>query len=347
MNIRERLEAFWAGEKPDKIPYTIYHNEWRHAANEPDWIPMFAAGLGVVYHVPTVNFYRKNIEYITDTYRKEGKVIQREVLETPLGNIYALSREGWMQKYWLETAEDYRIMTYIVENTELEPCYEGFLEVEQEVAPYGIPLVALGRTPMQRMLVDFAGLENFALHLYELEDAVMTLYEALLEQFARAVEIVAAGPGRFVSVLENFTAETLGPARFGRFHIPLYEKYFPVLQQSGKVVGTHYDGKLSSCRDLIAKAPIDVIESLTIPPEGDMTLAECREAWPDKLFWCNINVSHYDLPPDELKQVVWDMTRQGTQDGRRLAFEVSEHIPRNWRQSIPVILQVLDEIGNG
>ncbi len=27
MKYIERLEAFWAGEKPDRIPYTIYQNE--------------------------------------------------------------------------------------------------------------------------------------------------------------------------------------------------------------------------------------------------------------------------------------------------------------------------------
>jgi len=100
-----------------------------------------------------------------------------------------------------------------------------------------------------------------------------------------------------------------------------------MLQQAGKIVGTHYDGKLSSCRDLIANAPIDLIESLTPPPEGDMTLTECRTAWPDKLFWSNINVACYTLPRKELKAEVLGRVEEASPDGRRLAFEVSEQYP--------------------
>ena len=48
MDIRERLEAFWLGERPDQIPYTIYQNEWRHTADDPAWQELFQKGLGVI-----------------------------------------------------------------------------------------------------------------------------------------------------------------------------------------------------------------------------------------------------------------------------------------------------------
>ena len=108
-------------------------------------------------------------------------------------------------------------------------------------------------------------------------------------------------------------------------------------------MGTHYDGKLASCKKLIAEAPIDLIESLTPPPEGDMPLAECRAIWPDKLFWSNINVECYYLPPQELRQLVLDRVAQAAPDGRRLALKVSEQYPDNWAESIPVVLDALKE----
>ena len=37
------------------------------------------------------------------------------------------------------------------------------------------------------------------------------------------------------------------------------------------------------------------------------------------------------------------MVSQAAPDGRRLAFEVSEHIPVNWRESLPVVLEALKE----
>lgn len=343
MNIRQRLEAFWSGERPDRIPFTIYQNEWRHTADDPAWQAMFENGLGVTYHVPSFHSHATGVEYDVDSYEEGGKNIRRRTVRTPVGEMYEIHADGWRQKFFLETAQDYEVMTYVARHAEIAPAYDQFLETEERIAPYGVALAATGRTPMQTILVDYVGLENFSFHLYDLEAEMMALYEALLERYRRVVEVVAGGPGHFVSVLENFTAETLGPKRYEQFLLPVYKELFPILQGEGKIIGTHYDGKIASCRDLVARAPIDLIESLTPPPEGDMTLAECRAVWPDKLFWSNLNVACYELPPDELRALVLGRVGQAAADGKRLAFEVSEQFPENWKTSIPVVLDALRE----
>ena len=343
MDIRERLEAFWSGERPDRIPFTIYQNEWRHTSDDPAWQEMFENGMGVTWHVPSVRWETNGVQDVRDSFTQNGQKMQRRTLRTPVGEIYETFIDGWRQKFFLETAQDYAVMTHVVRQTEISPAYDVFQSADQGVAPYGIAMVAVGRTPIQTILVDHAGLESFAYHLFDLEAQVMELYAALLENFGKQIELVAEGPGRFVSVLENFTAETLGPKRYKQLLMPVYQEYFPILQSAGKIVGTHYDGKLASCKELVAEAPIDLIESLTPPPEGDMTLAECRAMWPDKLLWSNINVACYDLPPEELAALVLERVEQAAPDGRRLAFEVSEQYPDNWRESLPVVLKALEE----
>jgi hypothetical protein len=176
-----------------------------------------------------------------------------------------------------------------------------------------------------------------------LEAEVRELYEALLVNFRRTVELVAEGPGRYVYILENLSPDMFGPARFAQWHVPVYEELFPMLRSAGKIIGTHYDGRLSSCKELIARTPIDVIESLTPPPEGDLTLAEARAVWPDKCFWSNINIGCYDLPPAELKSLILERVNQAAPDGKRLAFSVSEQSPANWRASLAVVLDALRE----
>jgi hypothetical protein len=223
------------------------------------------------------------------------------------------------------------------------PAYDEYLQKEEAIRPYGVGMAFAGRTPNQTILVDLVGLENYAFHLFDLEEGMMALYEALLINFRKRVEMIAGGPGKFVSVLENFTAETIGPRRFNQLLVPVYESCFPILQQAGKVVGTHYDGQLAACKKQIAKAPIDLIESLTPPPEGDMTLAECRSVWPDKLFWSNINVACYELPENELKDEILRRVEEAAPDGRKLAFEVSEQYPDNWKVSLHTVLDVLEE----
>ena len=344
MDVREQIDAFWSGQRPDQIPYTIYDWEWRHTADDPRWQPLYDLGLGVTWHIPTVERTTPGVEFRRETHQEQGQTIERRTLETEIGSIYESFIDGWRQKFMLETAEDYAVMTHIVRQTQLRPVYEEYLAQEQNLKRHEIPLVNLGRTPNQIILVDYVGLENFAFHLFDLEAEMQELYGALLEKYRVAVELTAAGPGRYVCVLENFTAETLGPKRYAELLAPVYDECFPIMQSTGKIIGTHYDGKLASCQEQIAQAPIDLIESLTPPPEGDLSLAEAREAWPETLFWSNLNIACYELPPDELKALVADRVAEAAPDGTKLAFEVSEQYPANWYTSMRTVLEVLREI---
>lgn len=341
---RERIEAFWAGECPDQIPYTMYWNGWRRHKDEGDWEPLFQAGMRYTRGVATAASRTHNVERRHVSMEQDGRTILREIMHTPVGDIYRDSADGWVQKYWLETADDYRVMLYIVNHTEIYPDYEAYHRIEAESAGRGIIHVSLGaRSPLQNILVDYVGLENFALHLFDMQSEIEELYDALLCRLRQRAEIVAAGPGRYVSMLENFTADTMGPARYARYHMPVYQELFPLLHSAGKVVGTHYDGRLAACQDQIAQTPIDIIESLTPPPEGDMSLAMARAKWPNKLFWSNINISLYQLPAQKLRAAVLDAVQQAAPDGRGLAFEISEDMPDNWQEALPVVMAALAE----
>jgi len=337
------VRAFWAGDRPEQVPLTTYRMFTR-VGGPADWEPLFAAGLVPVdSFCPVRRSWTGGVEHETAEYDDAGLHWRRSTIRTPVGEIYSLHANGWQQKYMLTGPADYRVMTYVVEHTRLEPAYDDFLARQKDFAGRGVTMVAAGRTPMQTLLVDWAGLEQFSMHLFDFADAVRGLYEAQLKLFGEMIDLVAAGPGRMVSVLENFTSETLGPRRFAEFHVPLYKRFFPALQSAGKIVGTHFDGKLSSCAELIAESPMDMIESLTPPPEGDMTLRDARAAWPEKLFWSNINVAAWQLPPDRLRAEVLQRVADGSDNGRRLAFEISEDLPDNWQQSIPVVLDALRE----
>ncbi len=343
MDIHQRINAFWKGVRPDQIPYTIYFWEWRHVKHDPAWRQMYTDGLGVTFHITPYNLVKRKVEVIQADSVERGTHIHKITQRTPVGEITAEWADGWHRKYWLETSEDYEVMQYIVEQTEVIADIERCQAEREALPPFGISLLALGRTPLQTILVDYAGLENFSMHLYDFPEEVHALYAALLDNFHRQVEITADAPGKFVSNLENFTAESLGPKRYQQFLLPVYEQCFPILHKAGKIVGCHYDGQTEKCKSLIAQAPIDLIESLTPPPEGDLTLKDARRAWPDKLFWSNINVDLYQLPPHKLRDVVLKRVADAAPDGKKLAFEVSEHLPKNWSKSMPIVLDALKE----
>jgi hypothetical protein len=104
----------------------------------------------------------------------------------------------------------------------------------------------------------------------------------------------------------------------------------------------HYDGALTPIKEHIARAPFQIIESLTEPPEGDMLYDTCRAAWPEKAFWGNLNIECYALPEAQLREAV--IAKRERAGKRGFAFEISEDLPAQWETAIPVVLQTLAEL---
>ena len=343
MNFRERVDAFWSGERADEIPYAIYEWLWGAEREDPAWEQMFADGLGLIRHLCCYTEQARNVDIEEKIYQEDGKTVLRRTYTTPVGSITETSVNGWQGEHMLNGPDDYRVMTYIADNTVVTSDLETMEAELKALRPSEVALSLLSRSPYQRMLVDLAGVGQFPFHLVDFEDEVRTLYEALRKPFRRRVEIAAEGSSRFVHFGENFNADAVGPQRYEEFILPVHEECIGILHAAGKVVGAHYDGRTASCAEPIGRSSLDLIESFTEPPEGDQTLTQARAAWPDKLIWCNIGVSDYQLPPEKLGEKVLAMAAAGAPDGRRLALEVSEHLPANWRQSMPVVLEALKE----
>ena len=338
MTPRENLIAALDGRRPERTPFTVNQE---FVTDDPAWEALFAAGLCPIPYVHTVREETADVERIVEPVTWQGQPARRVTLRTSQGGISQVELNGWVQEYYLKTPADYRVMTHLVRNTRLTLAPAGFEAAERKVGDRGLTLVGVGRSPMQTILVDYAGLESFSYHLADGFPELFALAEALEAQLLERCRLTAAGPGRFVSLLENFTAESWGAARFRQYHLPVYAKLLPVFEAAGKRVFPHYDGQLACVASLLAEAGFPGIESLTEPPEGDMTLAQARAALPGEVLWANINVGLYARPPAELRRWVHERVRAATPNGCGLAFEISEDLPPNWREVIPVVLEAL------
>jgi len=342
MTNRENLITALEGGKPERIPFTTYGD---FGFTQPGLSELEKIGFSQTQYTGVIKETAIHAERVVSKSIWKGRESETITFHTPLGDINQISMNGWVQEYFLKTPKDYRIMAHIVRNTKLEADYSLYHEAEKKAGDSGITLVWGRRTPMQTMLVDYAGLENFALHMNDDPEEVEALHEALLEQLIETYRIIADGPGRYVSLLENLTAETWGPAKFQKYHMSAYERVLPILHEKGKKVYTHFDGKLLCIANMVARTAIDGIESFTVPPEGDMTYEEARKFWPDKFIWSNISLHLFDLPDVELRAWVRDTVQQAAPDGRNFALAILEDVPAQWREKIPVILDELASIG--
>ncbi len=338
MTTRDNLTAALEGGTPDTTPLTAY--SWMFAdLQAPALRRVVGMGLGFCHHCWTVRHLEHGVEDRHETRTEGGDRYDIHTRVTPVGSIRQVHRNGWHHEYFLKQPEDYRVMRWIVEHTEIAPNYDAFAIADAEVGDAGLPVVCGMRSPMMSINVDWAGAEQFCTDVALEVPELFELYEARRKLFMEEARLIAAGPGRHVKWLENLTIRTLGKRRYARHMLPVYEEAAAIMDAGGKRTMVHYDGELSVIADEVRRAPFHCVESLTEPPEGDLTLDECRRAWPEKVFWVNINVAHYALPPEQLRDTVLALRDRAGK--RALAFEISEDLPANWETAVPVVLEAL------
>lgn len=341
MTTRERMLIALEGGTPDQTPLSIYN--WM--MKEPyldQWRRILDAGLGICQHCNVVKYVEHDV-----VDREEEKTVGNDTFRiftkaTPVGTLRRILRNGWHHEDWIKTPADYKIRQWIVEHTELIPEYAEYDKAVALAGDYGVPVVTGSRTPAMSINIDWAGTTQFCLDLAAGVDELYELYEVQKKQFLHEVKLIAAGPGRFVKWFENLTIDMLGPHRYQQLLMQVYHETIPLLETSGKKVMVHYDGELAMIADQIATAPFHIVESLTEPPEGNMWYDECRRVWPEKILWGNVNVDLYYRPESVLKEAIWAKRERAGKRG--FIFEISEQLPTNWSECIPVMLRALEEL---
>lgn len=311
----------------------------------PEWRRLLDAGLLVTHHSEILELVEHGTVTTSERVPDGADTLEITRKTTPVGDVRKITRNGWHEEDWIKTPADYDTWRWIVENSEVVPRYERFAEASEAVGDAGVVVLTgtgnwTHRSPAMKINVDLAGTEQFCMDVASEVEELHALYGALQEQFLDEQSLLAAGPGRYVKWLENLTIGMLGPARYAELLLPVYREGVPILEAGGKRVMVHYDGALDIIADQITSAPFHMVESLTEPPEGDMRYEVCRAAWPDKVLWANLNIGLYAEPEDAFRAAVADKLRRA--GPRAFAFEISEALPANWQERIPVILDVLD-----
>ncbi len=138
-------------------------------------------------------------------------------------------------------------------------------------------------------------------------------------------EIAAGSPAKFIDIAENITDMT-SPTYYRKYCLPIYETYSKQLKGTDKILGAHMDGRLGKLKKEIAESPLDVIESFSLPPTGDISPAEAKKIWPGKMLFMNTAPHMAWAKPEEVKKYYEDVAREwGSKKG--LLLEFSELLP--------------------
>lgn len=346
--IRQRFEAALAGEPGQWPVYAVY--DW-FVRNRPiDWERLFALGLGQINHANVIRHEHPGFELVETSREQDGHLRRDVSLVTDAGELHEWYLGEWRQEFFIKQPEDYRIMLRALDGLRVSPDDSAFEASERALGDGGITLGQIqglgnGRTPPMVVQIDWAGLERFSLDIASEEPALMDLLERMVEILLEQIRAAAQSQATQMKLWENLSIETLGPRLFRRHLAPLYRQIIPILHDAGKRLVVHYDGQLRSIAEDIAALGLDGIDSFTGPPEGDMTVAEARSAWPEAFLWLHPNLGWYEQGEVFLREQV--RRACGEAGERRFCLMISEEVPPRWERTVPAVLDEVEAVRGG
>lgn len=343
-NYREEIETALRGEAPAAVPFTIYDSGIIPPGFE--LAPLQARGLAL--HVRPPLYEQHTAEVQGKTVTEPGGIV-RSVLQTPVGELTYASRAAALGHKTIEhpikSLDDYHVAEYIVEHTSYVPAYDKFLAARAEVGDAGIAVAHGPYSPLVDLQLWWLGQEQFCYEILDHEDVVLSLYEKMVRKHHELFALMAASPARYLTYCGNVVPEMIGPQRIRQYVLPCWRELADMLHAEGKLLGSHLDADNRQMMDSVADSGFDFIEAFTPPPEGSISVAEAKVAWPGKRLWVNFPSSVTLFSDEEIRVATREMLAQAG-DRRGFLFGITEDIPADQMQrSLSCILDVLEEEG--
>lgn len=347
MTPRARVEAALRGEMPDKVPFTVYERKIPQCTIERQ---LRNEGLCIVVRtVPVVRTITPNVTAESHIFHEEGVCYTRTIYHTPVGDLSTLTRPAgftsWHVEKIFKTPEDYKPLLFLIQDRQFLPNYAAFERAQADFGEDGFFRGAVGSTPLHEIMITMMGVETFAIEWVERRDEIMKLYDALVEKLRSLYPLLADSPALAFNYGGNETADVMGRERFEKYVAPHYDEAAEVLHKKGKLLGAHLDGNNRVWADIVARSGLDYVEAFTPAPDTDMSMADAREVWADKVLWINYPSSVHLSSIETIEEVTRQILRDAA-PGDRLLVGITEDVPEDrWRENFLAISRVLDTDG--
>jgi hypothetical protein len=330
MTPNERILCSLRRQQPDQVPLTVYDWMLPRGRNER---ALRENGVGLVVRLPAHRVEHREVEILTRDYQEGGRRLARRTIRTPVGEVWqtlepdaAYGTSNWITEHFIKRPEDYRVMEFTYRDMVFRDNLEALREARRRLGSDGLVMVRIAKSPLQEMLYQMMGLERFAVDYHERRDLFDSLHQTMAARQGELYDLAADAPVEILQLGDNVSSTVVGRERYRRYLMPEYGKVSSRIAGSGKLLAVHMDGLVASLKEDIAESRLDIVEALTPPPMGDLSIREARASWPGKPLWINFTSSLHIASDDAIAAHTRELLDQaGT--ARGFAIGVTEDAP--------------------
>ncbi len=225
------------------------------------------------------------VEYLTPA----GKIRTRAVYDE------AMKRAGvtltHVAEFAIKSIDDYEAVAHIFRHAEVEPQYDRYLMLKEEVGERGVVVAfgGMGGSPMHYIIHELMPYDLFFYHYYDHRKELEWLAEQIAPYFERLFQVAAESPAEIILVGSNYDTQITWPPFFRDHITPSLAKVADTLHAQGKFLLTHTDGENKGLLSEYVKSKVDIADSICPAPMTSLSLAQIREAFSGRItIWGGI-----------------------------------------------------------
>lgn len=302
---RENLLRVFRHEVPEWLP-VAGHCDPYNQPNRTGMDPALATALGGVHWGDTatvvysrylgldiMDWYRLPVRItrrrVTVESRSEGDVTTR-LWHTPAGDlreVIQVCREdnGAVSSNWTEhlvkSPADLAALAAIYEDEVIEPDPEALArtrERRQLIGGDGLLLGPMDGTPLGMMFRVYSGVANLAYLWADAPAALRDCFAVMERNYRQRLAIGVQSDVDVVVSVDDTSTTAISPAMFEACNLELTEARAAVAHAAGKLYFHHSCGLIRDLLPLYRRTAMDAVHAFTIPPIGNVTVAEGRRA---------------------------------------------------------------------
>lgn len=238
------------------------------------------------HELSTVNY--KNCTISTKTAGNQKTIIY----ETKVGMLtevytYAADSGTWfLTGHPVKSEEDFKILQYLYENMEISENYTEFERDYSHLGDTGLYLPVIGtkcKTAFQALVEHWCGTVDLTYSLYDFPEIVEECLEIMKQKDLETVKIAARSCAEGFIFWEDSSTTNISPDYFQKYTAPIINEWGKLLHSHDKLLIHHACGHLLDLLPLMAQTEIDMIESISPPPTGNVDIPQAFSFLTDKI----------------------------------------------------------------
>ncbi len=253
--------------------------------------------VGLPVHLYADTLY-ETIYDATEVTIESGELTQTHLIRTPVGTLTGRRErphrfESWFwREHLVKTHDDLKVLEDMLTCRTLRPTPQKVRAVLDELGEFGFIDLVLPRSPMPKLLIDWAGIETGLLMMHDDPDRCRAFFDLVAATDDEPFRIIARLPGAVCIFGDNVDEVIVSPPMFRRWSLPYYRRRCEQLHAAGKLVACHMDGRLRGLLPMVADTGLDILDGLTPAPMNDWQLEDALRAMgPAQRLWCGVPCS--------------------------------------------------------